>query len=170
MKKSLFDNFFQHGAFNSPFFLRFIHLKTSTVPSGRGLVLKIVVKTVDMGKDESGKKWQKNCQSLQISTEMDSLLPHACSCYTFTFYLFEEKKRYNDFTLSLKKTSKCTLKGLSLLRGRSKVRGQTRGRGVREMSTLLIKQNGQSRGKGVKKVQNLVNIVFERPLKSGSMT
>ena len=81
----------------------------------------------------------KNCQSLQISTEMDSLLPHACSCYTFTFYLFEEKKCYNDFTLSLKKTSKCTLKGLSLLRGHSKVRGQTRGRGVREMSTTLIK-------------------------------
>ena len=55
-KESLFDNFFQHGAFNSPFFLRVIHLKTSTVPSGRGLVLKIVVKTVDMGKEESVKK------------------------------------------------------------------------------------------------------------------
>ena len=56
-KESLFDNFFQHGAFNSPFFLRVIHLKTSTVPSGRGLVLKIVVKTVDM---ESVKKFSKS--------------------------------------------------------------------------------------------------------------
>ena len=81
----------------------------------------------------------KICQSLQISTEMDSLLRHAYSCYTFTLYLFEEKKCYNNFTLSLKKTSKSTLKGLSLLRGPSKVRGKTQGRGVREISTLLIK-------------------------------
>ena len=97
-KESLFDNFFQHGAFNSPFFLRVIHLKTSTVPSGRGLVLKIVVKTVDMGKEESVKKWQKIVKVCKFQlTWTASYLMHALAILLHFTYL----KKKNATTISL---------------------------------------------------------------------